>query len=344
MITRNKFFYDAAPEGNEGGGQTQEQQQQQEQSQPPVAPAVPLLSADELKDFGFQSGEELKAFLAKQKEANISEEEKQKKANIEKADFLKYAAENDFNLDEINQYEVVKQKADTDLVFEKFLKEYQEENPELSGEELKEAAKLEFETEYKLNSENEKAKQRGLARLEKEAKELRSPYETSYQKAQEMYKENVNMKQVFPKYEKFIDEVIAEGTPDTIKVKAKAGEEEIEIDAVELTADQKKEVEKFFKNPKTFAEYLKGGDKADELKAKIAKKIEGFIKANNFDKAVQRGLELGIGLGTKKGSNVGAENPFAVANGNKSGQTTKVVASIEESNARIAEARQRYRP
>lgn len=270
-----------------------------------------------------------------------SPEEIAKEQEIERADFLKYSAENDLlKIEDYNKYESLKSKADRDLVFESYLDEWRKDNPDVTDEdEIREKSKSDFEDEYKLNSENEKQVQRALARIQKEAKEIKSPLENTYNTAKTRYSEAKDIAAKIPEFNKAIDEIIKDSAPEKLVVKTRDGEEEIDVD-VELTAEQRKEVEKIFKSEKVFADYYNADEKEKgNFKAKIQKKIEGFIKANSFDTAVARGFEAGKKVGVAKGSNVGANNPFPLSDKNK--QQTKVV-SIDESTAKVAAARANY--
>lgn len=301
------------------------------------APAIeaPLLTAEELKNYGFDSKEQLKEFLAKQKELSVPDEEKQKKLNVEKAEFLKHAADNGISLDDISKYESLQAKNNLDLVWERYLAEEKEDNPELTEQEIKDN----FDIEYRTKSENAKEKERFQKKIEKEANELRSPYKASFDKAQSSFKEEKDIRTKYPEYQKVIDKVIKDNTPDKLTVfKTKDGEEEVDVD-LELTKEQKEEVAKMFNNPKSFQQYLNSGDKVSDFEKKVAKKIEGFIKVNNFDAAVQKSYEKGMGIGTKKGSTVGAENLFAL-NQSTSNEFSNIT-TLEESNAKIAAARAR---
>jgi hypothetical protein len=300
MILFPRFFYDDAA-GEGGGGTTTD-----------TNPA-PLLTLDELKGYGFDSPDQLKTFLAKQKEDNIDPQEKLKQANLQKANLQKFAADNNIMaVDEFQARETLNSRPDVDLVKDSFIKEYKADNPDSSVEDATAA----FETQYPLQSENPALKKWAEKQISKEAKEIRTPFESKYATAESRFKEDETLRTKIPTFNKVIDGIIEANTPDKITLyKAKEGDTEIPIE-IELSADQKKELREqlgvMFKNPKTFLAYTKDETKAAEINAKIAKKIDGFIKINNFDKAVEQGFEKGKGIGVTKGSTVGAEQPFAI--------------------------------
>jgi len=323
MFNRIIFFEDGAGEGSGGGSQ--------EPNTPPVIPEDIQKELDELRSFKKSISE---------KQPELTPEQIAKNQEIEKADFRKMAIERDLlKEDDFKNYETIQQKKDLELVKEDFEKEFKEKNPDAEPEDIEDA----FNQQYHLNSENEVLKNRGQKLLEKEAKELRTPYESKYKNAEDVWKQEKDVKSNIPEFNKFIDDIIKENTPDKLPFKVKDGETDIEIDT-DLTEDQRKEIEKIFKNNKTFYSFATNKDKRDELKAQVAKKINGYIKINNFDKAAQRSFEVGVGIGTKRGSDAGATNPFALQQGLNApaGGGTKT-RGLEESNDKIAEARKRAR-
>lgn len=310
-------------------------------------PAKPFFTAEELKELGVENETAAKDLLrqlkAKDREANLPDADKLKKQNLEKAEFLKYSAENDlYKVEDYNKLESIKSKSDKDLVYENWFPKWKEENPGVAPDQVESLAKEEFEEEYRLNSTNEKTKNRGIDKLKREASELRSPLEKSYNSAYERFSEDKKMLSKIPEFNKFMDELIKEATPDKVVLfKTKEGEEEIAID-VELTKEQKDELGKTFKNAKVFSSFATNEEaKLGEWKAKIQKKIEGFIKINNFEAANKKSYDAGKGVGTKQGSNTGADNSFALQENGKRKDTP--VISLEDSNKKIAEARERYR-
>lgn len=308
----------------------------------------PFFSADEAKQFGFDNKETFTEFIRQQKEASKPDAEKQKQAEVEKANFLKYSTENDLlKIDEYNQYESLNGKQDKDLIYDKFVKEFKEDNPDIEGNEIEEEAKNAFDNEYKLNSKNEKVKTRGEARLKKEAEDLRLPYKSKYETASTNFKEYQQVQKTYPEFNKFIDDVISEKTPDKFSFKVdddidEKNKAEIPVE-IDLTKEQRKELETIFKSPKYYNSYTKG-EKRDELKAAISKKIEGFIKANNFDAAVKQSYKTAAGIYVKKGSNVGAENLFGVSKNTPSGAPViDINETIAASNEKMNKARRNIR-
>lgn len=315
------------------------------QDEPKVS--APLFTNDELKNYGFDSPEALKTFLQKQKEENVSPEEKIQKENIAKANFLKFSAEQKdekgnplLKIEDYNQYESLKAKPDQELVFENFKKEYKEDHPEITDpEELEEAAKDDFEYEYKLKEGfSESAKKKGLAKIARDAKDLRSPSESKVTAAQTRFKEYGIYQESYPKFEKFIKESITKNTPDkTILFKAKDGEEEIPIE-IELTQKERDAMFKEFSTPKTFHKFLNA--KPEEIQSILDKKMQGWVKLNKFDEVNAKTFELGLGAGTKKGSTVGAENPFPLRQ-NQSNNPIEDSKTLEENNAKMSLIRQK---
>lgn len=278
-----------------------------------VAPAGVTMTEADVQEL--QSLRAFKASIA-EKEPEKTPEEIAKIAEKEKGEFIKYSVDEGLmKVDDFHQYENIKVKADRDLVFESYLTNWKEENPEVDPEDIDARAKADFDEEYKLTSSNDKTKARGEARLAREAAEVRKPLQTTYEKAQGAFKELQLIRQTYPKYDKFMDDLIKESVPEQIVFKTKEGEEDIVIDGVKLTDEDRKEISKQFKNDKNFYSFTKNADKLEEVKAAISKKIDGYLKIKNFDKINTAVYEAAKGIGVKKGSNVGAEAPFAIVRG-----------------------------
>jgi len=349
-----KMFYEDGAEGTGKGGAAAATETTKEgenkDTQPIIDPIKteipkPIITDEELKSYGYDSPEALKTFLQKQKEESITPEEKLQKENIEKANFLKYGTEQKLiTVDEYNAFENIKSKSDQDLVFESFLKDYKEDHPEITDEkELSEAAKDDFDYEYKLkDGVSESAKKKGLAKLARDANDLRAPFESKVVSAKSKFEETTSQEKLvkdnYPKFEKFLKESIVKNTPDkTVLYKAKNGEEEVPVE-IELTQKERDAMFKEFSTPKTFREFL--DKKPEEVQAILDKKMQGWVKLNKFDEVNAKTFEIAKGIGTKEGSNIGAENSFPLRN-----NTNAIVVTSEtlaESNDKLSNARKKY--
>jgi len=346
MYCKSKFIYnDDANEGGAGGNATDTAAAENTSSENTNTDTnntageqkQELQLPDDIKA-QLQELAELKAWKEQNTKApEKTAEELSKEQEQDKAEFIKYVVDNDLlKIDELTQYESLKVKADADLVFEKFVQDFKEENSDITdAEELAEAAKEEFDKTYKLTSENEKAKERGLAKLAKDANEIRSPFETKVKTAQGSYNEEKEVRAKMPSFDKFIDEKIQKNAPDKVPFTIKKGDAEIQVE-VELSKEDKEAIAKAFKTPKTFYSYNKS---VEETSAALDKKINGWIKENKFEEALTKAYGTGEGLGVRKGSNTGADAPFALRQG-QSTNTGKIL-TLEESNQKMAEARQR---
>lgn len=238
-------------------------------------------------------------------------------AELDNVNFRKHAVENKLMKNEdFTVYESLKGKADSDLVFEDFSKQFKEDHPEIADDEIEAQTKTAFENQFHVNSADKTLKARGEKLLKKEAAELRTPVETSYNKAKESYDDNKTIKAKHPEYVKFFNDISKETLPDKITLyTAKEGEEEIPVE-VEITAEDKKAVEdKFFKNVKTFNKFISG--EPEEVKVELSAKINSFIRERKMQEAFSKTWEKAHGIGVSKGSETGAGQPFAVIKGNK---------------------------
>lgn len=349
MTFKPKFFYDAAADNTGTGGDNTdtailENTGEQQQQNPPAEIPKPFISEEEAKNYGFDSQDALKNFLAEHKakatEESITPEQKKEQENIEKANLLKFAADKKLlSVEEYTQYETIKSKTDQDLVFDNFKKEFAADNPEITdAAELEEAAQEEFRYQYKLN--DPKAAARSEKIFAKEAKELRTPVESKVIEAQEQYKQNENIRQTYPKFESFVEESIKRNTPDKLAVvKIKVGEAEIPVE-IELTKEDREDIAKTFKTAKTFQLYTSA--KPEEITQAIDKKMQGWIKENKSVAIAEASFKLGQGTGMARGSNVGANNPFPLVNNHYVQHTGE--ETLEESNKKLGEIRAKYAP
>lgn len=347
-----KRFLDTTSDDNGGGGTSEEtvvaelgnEQEVVTGEQPKEVPAN-VISDDDLKSFGFDSKESLAKFIKEKKQESISPEDKKAQEDLEKANFIKYSTEKKIlNVDEYNQYETIKARADKDLVFESYLNDYKEEHPEITdADELKEAAQEDFDFEYKINSTNEVTKRKAEKKLARDAKELRTPIESKVLTAKERFnseeKEYKYIQETYPKFEKFVDTLITKNTPDKkVVTTIKSGEDNVDIE-IELTKADRDAIAKAFKTPKTFQSFT--SEKPEEIQASLDKKIEGWIFENKKNEIFAQIADKAKGIGTKEGSAVGANNPFALKKGEIVSKTGE--ESLEESNKRMANTSQKYR-
>lgn len=305
----------------------------------PAAPQ-PFLTAEEAAELGISDKETLRTLLSEKRELSASPEEKTKRENLERANQLKYFAENNLmQVDEVGRLESLKTKSDKDLVFDNFSTEYKQDNPQATEDEIKSA----FDIRYDLENENPATKKWAERKISSEAKSLRDPLQNKFETAVKSYNEDRAMTAQYPAYKKWIDDLIKENTPDKIVVfKTKEGEDDIEV-PVELTKEDKAEIAKLFgENGKTFNAFVKNKN-TEEISKSLAKKINGFIRERKFDQIMAKSREVFEGIGVKKGSGVGAQQPFSVVKTSASPNDKVKTLTLEESNNKIAQARQRFR-
>ena len=330
-----RFYFNDGGEGSNAGGDA------------PIVADVPvsILTADDLKEYGFENADQLRVILRQHKESNIPVEQKEKEEQVKKADFIKFSAENGLmKVEEINAYESIKSKSDRDIRFERYLDEWKEDNPDITdSDEILSNAKADFENDFKLNSENEKQKARGEARLKKEAEELRNPYTYKFQKTQAAFDERKALEGKVPEFNKAIDALIEKCTPEKLSVsKVKDGEDELPIE-IELSKADREELAKVFRTPKTFQAYSANEKELSKFEAAVSKKVLGFLKEKYFDTTVSKAFETGKGRGVVKGSNIGAEQPFSVIRGKGSQEKeSNGSQTLDQSNEKVAAARARF--
>jgi len=336
---------------NQGGGEPSQAEKDAALLKEQEAAAAQLEATQKLKDeatkellkkFNVDSLEELEEKLGKTGEKELSKEEKEKAEAIREAEFQKFAVEKDImKLDDFSQLKTLKSRQDAELVFDSYLKDWKEENPDIKvSEDLTEAdieklAKEDFEKEFKLNSDKEAVKAKGIAKLAKAAAEIRNPLESKFNDAKEQFEIVNDWKSNFPKFAKSTEK-IAEGlVPEKVEwFKAKDGEEEIPIE-IELSADDRKEItEKIAKriqSPENYQLFKDG--KLDTVKENIADYAEYLISKKTKDIGNAKIAEIFLGRGVSKGSTTGAVNSFAT-NQAKAGahqQQTLTEADVKKS-------------
>lgn len=291
---------------------------------------IPL---SKMKEYGFDSFAQMDEFFAKQKELNKPDEEKQKAIEIENANFRAFAIkEGDLKEEDFTTHAAYTKAVDKELVFEKsFLPEFKAENPDITDEaELLEAAKEEFDAEYKTAS---------AKRIAKEAKEIRGEVDTKINTAKQNYEYSKKWEGGKDAWGKFVAKTIDEILPgeEMIVLETKDGEEEIKI-AAKLTKEEKAELFKKVVTTKVYAKFIDG--KEDEAKAIIQERMQGASTQKIHKDAVRLAFEKGIEVGQKKSPAVGARNPFPLADKrtNTSGVPDKTLdEEIRESHNKAAQ-------
>ena len=273
-----------------------------------------------LKEFNLDSLEDLKARLKpKDPEKPESPEEKEKRENIYRASLIKYAADNGvMKPEDFSTLESLKAKGNQDLVYDNWLTGWKEDNKEVLPEDADARAKEEFEAEYKPTTK------RGLAKIEKEAKELRTPLEEKFNSVKTNYDGIREVEKLYPDFEKKVSSTVKEFVPEkfeVFKVTDKVGDAdedvsiEVEISAADRVEIFQKVAQDILKNESNFELFKKGDIKAIQALAKD--QAETMIR-NKYNKvAAQEIAREFLTRGTKRGSTTGAKEPFPLVGDGK---------------------------
>jgi len=276
-----------------------------------------------LEELGLESLDALKERLKPKEDKVESSEEIEKRENLYRVEMQKYAVEQGLmKPDEFTKLETLKQKDDRTAVYESWLPAWKAENPDVDPADVETRAKEDFESEYHLNSTNEKAKARGLAKITKEATEMRSPLESSYTRVKTEFDEDRSIKNDLPAYNKALAGAIQENIPAKVKLfETKDGEDTVPVE-IDLTDDQRKEiyakVDKKLRNSSTF-QLVKKGD-LKQLQEMAKREAEAEIWATQREAGLQKIAETFLKRGDDKGykrGSVGAKNPFPLIQDNK---------------------------
>lgn len=265
-----------------------------------------------LKELGIENLDVLKDRL-KTPKPELSPEEKEKEDNIYRANLQKFAVDNGaMKLDDFQKLESLTKTESKDLVYNNWLKDWKEENPNVDPSDVDYLSKEAFEDEFKLNSENEKTKARAEARIEKEAKEIRQPLVSSFETLKKEYDNAVEVKSIFPSFVEKIENLTKEAIPNEYNVfNYKEGETEIPV-KITLTEDDKKEilesVSKEVQTGETFSQFKKGDFKPIQDLIKI--KTDAFVQNKKREEGLSEVAKTFLGLGVERGSEIGAKAPF----------------------------------
>lgn len=299
---------------------------------PPADPLKELLS-----EFQLESLDALKERLKPKDPDKVeSPEEKEKRENLYRVEMQKYAVENGLmKPDEFTLLETLKGKEDRDLVYEKWLPSWKEENTDVDPADADKLAREDFESEYRLNSDNEKTKNRGLSKIAKEAKEIRGPLESSYNRVKSDFDEDRTVKQDYPEFNKKVAGFIQENIPAKVKLfETKDGEEIVPVE-IELTDEQRKDiyqkVSNRIMNAGTYQLYKKGDltQLQDIAKKEAEAQIWSEQREAGLKKIAETFLKRGDEKGYKRGS-VGAKNPFPLVGDGKQGDGKDNVSAAQQ--------------
>lgn len=282
-----------------------------------------------LEELGLESLDALKERLKpKDLDKVESPEEKEKRENLYLVEMQKYAVENGImKPDEFVRLEALKAKDNQSLVYENWLTDWKVENPDVDPAEVEARAKADFDSEYHLDSKNEKTKARGLAKIEKEAKEMRSPLESSYTRVKTEFDEDRSIKGDLPAYNKELASAIQANIPAKVKLfETKDGEDTVPVE-IDLTDDQRKDiyakVDKKLRNSSTF-QLVKKGD-LKQFQEIVKREAEAEIWSTQREAGLQKIAETFLKRGDEKGykrGSVGPRNPFPLVDsgGNPAGK------------------------
>lgn len=279
-----------------------------------------------LKKFNVDTVEELEEKFSQKEVKVLTAEEKAKEDEIYEARLKLFAVEKGIGkAEDFDQLKTLKSKQDAELVFEDYLKDWKEDNPdakpvegETTEEDILKAAKEDFEKEYKLNSTSATVKAKGVARLAREAADKRTPFEEKYNEAKEQFDETTDLRENLPKFIKGLQGIASEVVPEKIEwFRGKDGEEELPPIEIPLSEDDRKEilekVAKRLERPENYKLFKEG--KLDTLKEGISEYAEYLVSKKTKELGNNKIAEFFLGRGMDKGSKVGAEQSYATNQG-----------------------------
>jgi hypothetical protein len=330
--------------------EAEKQQQLQQQIDERASQKSQELIQQKLKDYGVESEEELREILAERKKPAETEEEKKKKQAIYTTSLNTFAVENDLmSLEDLQKHQEISSKDDESLVFGDFASDEEIKNEVLeelgedpSEEEILNKIREKFEQEYPLNSSSERIRKRAENKIKNAATQLRSPLQSSFNKAKQAFDDEQTVKVQLPKYEKAMDKIISASVPETYSFfKGKDGDEEFTID-VPISSEAKKEIldqlksEFVDKNVRSFISFTKG--EQESLQKQISERAELLVLRKVIQEGQTKLADKFTKIGMKQGSDTGAQNSFATNQGaaaastGKSDPTQEIIDSTRQKN------------
>lgn len=296
-----------------------------------------------LKEVGVDSVDALKEKLKDTGKGELTPEQKKKAEELYESQLQNFAVEKDLmKLDEFSQLKTLKSKQDADLVFDKFLTDWKEENPDIKVEEgsmteadIIKAAREEFENEYKLNHSNEKVKARGVSRLASDAAAIRNPLESSYNNVKEAFDNETDLRSNYPKFAESVKGIATELVPEKFEwFKGKDGDNEVPVE-IDLPEDDRKEIhDKVVKRLSTAESYqLFREGKIEELKERVTDYVDYLVTKKSKDIGNSKIAEIFLGRGIEKGSTTGANNSFATQQAKGSANSSDKTSKAENEQA-----------
>lgn len=280
-----------------------------------------------LEDNGLASEDELKERLAASGKKPESPEDVDKRNRVYRASVDKFAQDNGIiTREEILALENMKAATPEDVVWPKFKEEWLVEHPDHDKATVDEDARLDFEAQYHLNSENKILRQKGEKMLQRDREEIVGPLEQKYADAETQYNERNTQQDQIVGFAGLLKSAI-EGAPKQIEF----GEGD---DKIVYQLDGKldvKELDEFLTRQDLWEKYLNKEDIKDELN----ELVEFFVWKKNNKEIANVIRNSGYSAGLKEGSKVGASAPF-----HKSSITPE---SQPNSNDLTAEDRERAR-
>ena len=295
--------------------------------------------AEFLAEIGVDSVDALKDKLKETGKGELTPEQKEKAEQLYESNLRTFAVDKDLmKLEDFDQLHTLRSKEDAVLVFDKYLEDWKEENPEMVvGEnditeaDIVAAAKKDFEKEFKLNHSNEKVKGKGIAKLASEAAAIRNPLLSSYNSAKEAYDTDTELRTNYPKFADSVQKVATELVPKTFEWhKGKDGEEDVNVE-IEIPDDDRKEifdkVVKRLSTPDSYQLFKEG--KLDELKERVTDYVDYLVTKKSKEIGNAKIAEIFLGRGIAKGSTTGANNSFATNQSTTGAQSTDTKSKTE---------------
>lgn len=282
--------------------------------------AVKLSARQEfLKEYGFESEEDFKAFKEAKEAKPETDEEKAAKLEAYNKNLTAFAIqEGILDTKVISQIEAIRGLDDQQIALRDFAAEYRSDNKDRKDEATGEADPVtdeeiqeEFNKFYHIDSSNNSLKGKGERMMKQVAGDVKKQTEAKLADAKTAYDIELDKRTSIPRYQAFVKEVISTSIPTELNL----GGEGDDAIIFKLTDDKgkplydMKEVEDLFVDNKLFNRFKEGKDPA-KLKEFMAETLVEYIEKKNKPAIRALLIEQGKNSGRKEGSTVGATAPF----------------------------------
>lgn len=280
-----------------------------------------------IKEMGFATEEEFKAFKEKHSAPQETPEQKAERERQYVAEMDAWMQKNNIlTKDEMVALENLKKQTPEQIVYNEFAQAYKTKNPEATDE----AIRSEFRTLYHLDSEVAGVKEYGENLLNQKAEQIKNVLENKYNTGKTGYDAEMSDKARVPAFRTMLKTSIEQFVPARLEL-AKIGESAAGLD---IKPEWKEEIEKAFVSKEIFDEFktLPPAQMAEKMK----ERIEAYLYIKHRPEILSAVAEHFRAEGLEEGKK-GATAPFPLrGNEQRIPVTADDKEELKKSDAKMA--------